>query len=92
MQVYLPVRRHCRCRICGARQTKPRHPDEYVIGPVCTRCGRRNTLRIDKWADSKPWRRDTCRCDGYHFPHRRGSLWCYHNPAYPVDEDRRLFA
>ncbi|WP_157958691.1 hypothetical protein [Salinicola sp. CPA57] len=92
MLVYLPTRRHCRCRICGARQVKPKHPDEYVRGPRCRNCARVGTLRIDKWADSKPWRRHVCRCDGYHFPHREGSLWCYENPDYPVEVDRRLFA
>ncbi|MCE3025769.1 hypothetical protein [Salinicola sp. DM10] len=68
------------------------HPDEYVRGPRCRNCRRGNTLRIDKWADAKPWRQQVCRCDGYHFPHRRGSLWCYYNPDYPMDADRRLFA
>lgn len=75
---------HCRCRACGARQTKPRAPSEYVRGPVCRRCRRRDTLRVDKWANTRQWRKNVCRCDGYPYPHRvKFSLWCRHNPDHP---------
>jgi hypothetical protein len=69
---------HCRCRVCQARQTKPRHPDAYIRGPRCRGCGRFNTLRVDKWMQNR-WRTyRTCLCDAYWFPHRLGSLYCYH--------------
>lgn len=85
-------RRACRCRACGARQMKAMHPDEYQVRIRCKRCRRFDTLRIDQWADRREWRKQTCRCDGYHFPHRRNSKWCNHNPDYPIDEQRVLYA
>lgn len=88
---------HCRCRVCQARQVKPRHPDEYLRGPRCRQCGRVNTLRVDKWANNR-WRWEkTCTCGGYHFPHRMGSRWCHYRkdgtdrlPGDPDFKDRMV--
>lgn len=85
-----PRRRHCRCRSCGARQVKARHPDDYLRRIRCTSCGAFDSLRIDRWADGRGWRHKTCYCDGYHFPHRICSEWCYHNPNYPAEDVPRL--
>lgn len=85
-------RRHCRCRQCGARQVKAKHPDEYTRRIRCKRCGAFDSLRIDQWADRRGWRSQTCYCDGYHFPHRIRSTWCIHNPHYPADLERLMYA
>lgn len=69
-------RRACRCRVCGARQMLAKHPDEYVNRRRCRQCGRFDTLRIDRWADRRGWRAQTCYCDGLWFPHRHGSKGC----------------
>lgn len=82
-------RRRCRCRSCGARQVKAKHPDEYQRRIRCKSCGAFDSLRIDKWADGRGWRNKTCYCDGYHYPHRIQSEWCYHNPNYAADEEHR---
>jgi|TARA_R110001583_G_scaffold72563_1_gene202999 hypothetical protein len=82
-------RRHCRCRSCGARQVKAKHPAEYLRRIRCKSCGEFDTLRIDKWADRRGWRYQTCYCDGYHFPHRIRSEFCYHNPNYPAEDAQR---
>lgn len=94
---------HCRCRACGARQTKPKAPEEYVTAPVCRRCKAKwyrprtagknvvcslvPALRVDTWANGRGWRKHTCYCDGYHHPHREGSRWCYENPCYGHTKD-----
>ena len=67
---------HCRCRICGARQTRSRHPDDFK--PRCSQCGRVSTLRVDKWANRRPWRKNLCVCAAYSFVHRKGSGKCLH--------------
>lgn len=87
-----PRRRHCRCRACGGRQVKAKHPAEYARRIRCKHCGQFDSLRIDKWADARAWRKYTCYCDGYHFPHRIRSKWCIENPNYPHEEVRVLTA
>lgn len=80
-------RRGCACRNCGARQMKAKHPDEYVIGPLCRGCGKRGTLRLDQWYDKRSSkRRGHCRCDGLYFPHRRESLGCNYGPQWVFEE------
>lgn len=83
-------RRHCRCRSCGARQVKAKHPDDYTRRIRCKSCGAFDSLRIDQWADKRQWRSKTCYCDGYHYPHRIRSEWCYHNPNYPAEDAPRV--
>jgi len=31
----------CRCRVCNARRSLKRHPEEYKIPPACKKCGAR---------------------------------------------------
>lgn len=73
------MRFHCRCRKCRARQVKRMHPDHYARPPRCKSCGLVNTLIVDVWANRRPWRKLTCHCDGYWFPHKRGTGQCVYN-------------
>lgn len=77
------MRIHCRCRKCGARKTLSQRPEEYLRPRRCP-CG--GTYRVDKWANSRPWRNKSklCHCDGVWFsirgaPHRRGGGSCIYN-------------
>ena len=71
----------CACRVCGARQIKPRHPATYARGPRCRQCHRAGTLRLDQWYHQRAnSRRPTCYCDGYHYPHRPASSYCELHP------------
>jgi hypothetical protein len=57
-------KKHCRCtsRQCGKRFKG--HPGITA----CPTCGREG--RLDRWAQSKPWRADCCDCGVYVFKHR----------------------
>lgn len=77
----------CRCRKCEARQTLPKHPDNYIRPRRCWRCGHTG-WRVDRWRRMTEHRRYACDCKGiegiYDFkgaPHRRKSLWCIHGKA-----------
>lgn len=74
----VPDRRHrCRCRHCRARQTLNKHPDAYIRPPRCRSCQQKGTLIVDLYRDTKrEARRATCYCDGWWFPHRRGTAGC----------------
>lgn len=70
---------HCRCRKCGARNALRQHINLYKREPTCRACGKPE-LRPDKWMNNRNTKAMTCYCDGhgpgYHYPHRRGSVWC----------------
>lgn len=66
---------HCRCRRCGHRQVNPKAPAKYRR-LRCKHCGAINSQRVDKWANAHPWRKTTCYCDGYHYPHHQGYGKC----------------
>lgn len=70
------ARFHCRCRKCDARKVLKFRPDEYNIQPQCRVCGARD-FRIDKWMNSRDTSKTVCTCEGYHFWHRMGSLYCW---------------
>lgn len=70
---------HCRCRCCQTRQVLARQPAEYALQHDCRNCGARS-WRADRWMNERNVRAATCNCDGYHFPHRRGSLGCKFTP------------
>lgn len=85
------MRYHCRCRIrsCGKRQVLPADPASYAEPPLCVACGK-GKLRIDKWAQAKPWNANLCYCGAYEWhdsPHRLGSGRCFNNTELypPVD-------
>lgn len=86
-RVVAPRRYRCRCRHCRARRTLNQHPDAYQRPPKC-RCGRNDGWVIDRYRDSrKEARRFTCDCDGWWFPHRRGSEGCHHHEKRIPDPD-----
>ena len=69
------MKTHCRCRTCRTRRVLKRHPETYLTQPKCAHCGARN-FTADKWMNERKNKKHTCHCDGYHFPHRSGSLGC----------------
>lgn len=83
---------HVRCAKCRARRCLKRHPDRYERLPACRTCGHR-TYRVDRWMNRRNTTRMACICTGYWFPHRRGSLYCWHRAdgtnRYPGDPDFR---
>lgn len=67
------VRTRCRCRHCNRRRTLPRHPYLYEREPACPACGARSWA-VDTYRQSgQEAAATTCRCDGFPYPHRRGS-------------------
>lgn len=92
---------YVRCSYCEGRRTLAKPPDEYVRLPPCRTpgCnGRRKRLkktiryRVDKYRTKfergkavKPCTPGRGGCDGYPFPHRKGSRRCIHNPHYERD-------
>lgn len=86
----MAIRCHCRCRKCEARRCFPRRLVDYVRVPPCEVCGSRD-WRSDRWMNRRDVKAMTCLCSGYWFPHRRGSLYCWHRAdgsgRYPGDAD-----
>src|ERR1035437_5315504 len=86
----------CRCltRIngikCTQRRSLARHPKNYLRPPKCPQCGQSHwyieSYRMRKEMGSKPM----CMCSGYHFPHRKGSKYCQHNPDFEKNWTERL--
>ena len=69
-----------RCSHCETRHTFARRWDTYLRAKRCRSCkGQR--FYVDTWMQKRKtdYRRlHKCQCDGYHFPHRKGSYWCIH--------------
>jgi len=82
----------CRCRSCGARNTLKRHPDDYVRDKKCTSCKAVNPYRVDWYRTlGEESKKNTCHCDGLHYPHRKGSsVWCREHPTGPTEEDYKM--
>ncbi|WAX22826.1 hypothetical protein MAJJADAN_00064 [Pseudomonas phage Amjad_SA] len=78
------MKTHARCRQCRARRVLSRHPDAYRTLPRCRNCGARD-YHADKWMNERNVKAMTCHCSGhgpgYHYPHRRGALWCNYQPG-----------
>jgi hypothetical protein len=76
-----------RCSIhrrCGARRTLKKPIEQYVRRPHCLRCG------MDSLKPVKERKRNTfraCYCDGYHYPHSKGSKWCRYSKSILTDDD-----
>lgn len=97
-----------RCSKCRGRNRLRRKPEEYKRLPPCARCGSKMTAyplgrnqphyvldRYRIYRERGP--KVTCvpgrsGCNGYHFPHRRGSRWCVDNPNPPADDYVDLLA
>ncbi len=75
---------------CRRRVILTRRLERYVRTPKCPGCDRPLTGREDR-AVKLQRRRLRCTCDGYHFPHRRGSLYCVHatRPLTDADHEAR---
>lgn len=87
------MRYHCRCRNCRTRRVLPKHPEHYRTLPQCRVCNTRD-YHVDKWMNARDTKSMTCTCNGsgaYHYPHRRGSPFCWFRPdgtgRYPGDHD-----
>lgn len=84
------TRQHVRCRHCQRRRCLPRLLSDYETPPACRTCARRD-YRVDKWMNRRNTTLACCSCAGYWFPHRRGSLFCWHRAdgtnRYPGDPD-----
>lgn len=67
-----------RCGKCRRRYSKAMNLTQYVREhhKRCAnkRCG--GNLYVDNYRLRKERGRNVCACDHYHFPHRRGSLYC----------------
>ena len=74
-------------RSCGARKTLKKQIERYIMVLLCPGC-RKDTL---KTVDAKEKARNTrrvCKCDGYHFPHHKGTEpWCTQAPKGPTETD-----
>jgi len=84
------TRYHVRCRHCATRRCLRKHPDQFARLPRCSVCGRR-TYRLDRWMNRRDTTKTRCDCEGYWFPHRRGSLFCWYRSdgtgRFPGDTD-----
>lgn len=69
----------CSRETCKTRRSFARKIEEYIRVPRCRECGG-TAWRLDTFQQN----RKSCFCDGYHFPHREGSLNCkYYRGAHP---------
>lgn len=74
----------CSKEACKVRRALKRQVEFYLREPKCKRCGSR--LRLDKHRMHET-RAQRCHCDGYAFPHRKGSKWCRFYAGVLTDED-----
>lgn len=80
----------CRCRKCGKRRTLSMRPEHYYRESYakCKACG--GSLRVDWYRKGKEHKGNTCYCNGYWFPHRKGGgVWCVEHPTGPSEEEMR---
>lgn len=68
----------CSRESCKLRVTFSKHWENFIRPKKCCGCGG-TRFRVDKWA-MKASKKNKCNCGGYHFPHRKGSKYCYENP------------
>lgn len=84
----MKYRYRCSSSQCRTRRTLPRLVEQYQREPRCKCCGARLTLDIYRQRLGPSEGRQTCHCDGEHFPHRAGSsVWCRHHPTGPTMND-----
>lgn len=69
-------RKRYRCAGCKKRISTENDMSHFF----CSKCGS---------AKAYPSFERVCRCDGYHFPHRKGSKWCIHSAVKLTEDDFR---
>ena len=80
---------NCRCIKCMKRVTIRHRLDWYLKPPICQAC--KGKLYSTNDYDKARNKRLVCNCDGYHFPHRKGTEpWCCDAKIGPDEEDYRL--
>lgn len=79
--VYRCTHNNCRKRVILAYRL-----NHYIRKPKCPCCKRELTGSVDRALIAQR-RREVCGCDGYHFPHRRGSKWCQLSTRPITDAD-----
>lgn len=70
---------------CYTSHNLKRKIEQYIRKPRCNGCGALLTYR-DHFRERLNKQRK-CGCDGYHFPHRKGSKWCEDNRHNLTDKD-----
>ncbi len=70
---------------CDTRISLKRRVELYKIKPKCPRCN--NQIHYRDRARERESTADKCGCDGYHFPHRKGSRYCVENIKNLTDVD-----
>ena len=74
-------------RSCGASLTLKREINWYIKRPMCPGCGKDTLKTVNKREKDRNKKR-VCRCDGYHYPHSKGTEpWCKHSKRSPSDDD-----
>ena len=77
-----------RCSSCGTRFRLKRHPDLYVRLVRCPDCKSHTVYSTEASRRREVERQDTCGCNAYPFPHRRGSMtMCHDNPDRAAGRD-----
>lgn len=79
---------HYRCRNskCRARRTF-KYKVHLAQKEIKCECGRAEWVQ-DRYRDEVE-NKKPCKCGGYHFPHRNGSLWCDHSTSEITEDDYR---
>ena len=83
----MTVNYRCTRASCRLRTTLKKRIEQYVIAKfkVCPACGGRLSHDPELKRRSS---REVCRCDGYPFPHKKGTEpWCHDAKIGPSDED-----
>jgi len=86
MQIKTRTRWPHRCSKCRTRHTFRLRIEQYQRPPKCRNCGDTH-FYVDKWMLRRNTKADKCWCDGYRFPHRRGSKWCNEFSGELTDAD-----
>lgn len=84
MYIYRCGRNDCRKQVAKKRKLS----DYKTVKPtLCPGCGCNSLIDITK-RKKRERRAETCRCDGVHYPHRKGSIiWCKQHPTGPTEQD-----
>lgn len=74
----------CTTQLCRKRRTLPKKLELYVRVIKCKTCGGRLKPSCDKIRTKAR----TCNCDGYHFPHHKGTEpWCVSSKREPTEQE-----